>query len=76
MRARQPLGSQGLRQHRPLFQHPSSSPGDAALRAGRVSYMRTATTRPEAAVSAATTQIAAWIPNASAVTPALSLIHI
>jgi hypothetical protein len=38
--------------------------------AGRVSYMRAATTRPEAAVSAATTQIAARIPNASAVAPA------
>src|SRR5215813_10597741 len=40
--------------------------------AGRVSYMRTATTRPEAAVRAATTQIAATIPNASAIAPASS----
>src|SRR5258708_35411334 len=37
---------------------------------GRVSYMRTATTSPEAAVRAATTQIAARMPNASATMPA------
>jgi hypothetical protein len=49
--------------------HPA---GAVAGRAGRVSYMRTATTIPEAAVRAATTQIAASSPNASAMPPASS----
>lgn len=42
----------------------------AVGRRGCVSYMRAATTRPDAAVSPATTQIAADRPNRSAMTPA------
>lgn len=40
--------------------------------AGRVSYIRTATTSPESAVSAATVQMAAGIPARSAIKPVSS----
>ena len=45
---------------------------DHALTLPRVSRMRSATTTPEANVKAATSQIAACRPSASAVTPASS----
>jgi MFS family permease len=54
----------------------SASAGHGVLAAGgagwRVSYMRTATTIPEMAVMAATSQMAARMPSASAVIPAIN----